>query len=70
MTESHLTLEELKDRPLEEVLKDVADRQIKVAIVLPDGREVVIESRPLLKPLPELDGRIPDGWKDALYARD
>jgi hypothetical protein len=68
MTDSRLTLEELKSRPLEEVLKDVADGQMRVAVSLPGGREVVIESRPSLKPLPRLDGSVPDGWKGALYA--
>jgi hypothetical protein len=69
VTEQHLTLEQLKGRPLEEVLRSVADRQERVAVALPDGREVVIEPRPLLKPLPELEGHIPEGWKDVLYVK-
>ena len=69
MTERQMTLEELKGRQWEEVLRDVADQQERVAVLLPDGREVVIEPRMPLKPLPELEGHIPPGWKDALYAR-
>ncbi|MBI2504336.1 MAG: hypothetical protein HYW07_14015 [Candidatus Latescibacteria bacterium] len=69
MTERQITLAELKGRQWEEVLRDVADQQERVAVLLPDGREVVIEPRTPLKPLPELEGHVPAGWKDALYAR-
>jgi len=27
-----------------------------------------LQPRPVLKPLPELEGRVPDGWKDAVNA--
>ncbi len=67
MRERQMTLEELKGRQWEEVLRDVADQQARVVVLLPDGREVVIEPRTPLKPLPELEGHIPAGWKDALY---
>ena len=70
MTEHHLTLEDLKGRLLEDVIVDVANKQERVAIALPDGREVIIESKPALKPLPELEGNIPVDWKDALYGSD
>lgn len=69
MTERQITLAELKGRQWEEVLRDVADQQERVAVLLPDGREVVIEPRMPLKPLPELEGHVPAGWKDVLYAR-
>lgn len=69
MTERQITLAELKGRQWEEVLRDVAGQQERVAVLLPDGREVVIEPRTPLKPLPELEGHVPAGWKDALYAR-
>ena len=64
-----LTLSELKEQPIEQILQDVADQQSTVTILLPDGKEVVIEPKPCLKPLPELEGRVPEGWKDAVYAR-
>jgi hypothetical protein len=28
---------------------------------------VVIQPAPSLKPLPELEGFVPEGWKDAVY---
>lgn len=64
-----LTLEELQGRPLAEILQDVVDQQATMTILLPDGKEVVIEPKPCLKPLPELEGYVPNGWKDAIYAR-
>ncbi|MBI2566754.1 MAG: hypothetical protein HYV63_06965 [Candidatus Schekmanbacteria bacterium] len=62
------TLEQLKSQSLERVLSDVADHRAAVTVVLPDGREVLLEPKLALKPLPELEGYVPDGWKDALYA--
>ena len=69
MMEQQVTVNELKGKEWEKVLRDIADQRSRVAVVLPDGREVIIEPRPHLKPLPELEGRIPEGWKDAVYAR-
>ncbi len=63
-----LILSELKERSIEQILQDVADQQLAVTVLLPDGKEVIIEPKPLLKPLPELEGRVPKGWKDAVYA--
>ena len=28
-----------------------------------------MEAKPHLQPLPELEGSVPEGWKDAVYAR-
>ncbi len=67
MIQETLTLDELKERSLEEVLRDVVARQSTITVVLPDGQEVVIESKLHLKPLPELEGRVLEGWKDAIY---
>jgi hypothetical protein len=64
-----LTLAELKKQPIEKILQDVADQQSIVTVLLPDGKEVVVEPRLCLKPLPELEGRVPEGRKDAVYAR-
>ena len=69
MAHETLTLDELRGRPLEEVLKDIADHRSPVTILLPDGREVIIGPKPHLEPLPELEGRLPAGWKDAIYVR-
>lgn len=70
MTERQMTLDELKDQPIEDLLKDIVDRRSRVTVTLTDGREVVMGPKIPLKPLPELEGTIPAGWKDALYGRD
>jgi hypothetical protein len=36
-------------------------------VVLPDGGEVLLEPKPALRPLPNLEGFVPEGWKDAVY---
>jgi hypothetical protein len=64
-----LTLAELKGESLEKILQEVADQKLVVTVLLPDGKEVVIEPKSSLQPLPELEGRVPEGWKDAIYAR-
>lgn len=69
MTGQTLTLAELQEGSLEKVLRDVADQHLIVTILLPDGKEVVIEPKLGLQPLPELEGRVPEGWKDEVYAR-
>ena len=69
MTGQTLTLAELQEGSLEKVLRDVADQHLIVTILLPGGKEVVIAPKLGLQPLPELEGRVPEGWKDAVYAR-
>lgn len=69
MLEQTLTLDELKERALENVLQEVAERRATVTVQLPDGKQVVIEPKRPLKPLPILKGRIPEGWKDAIYGQ-
>lgn len=68
MTSQTLTLEEIKERSLEDMLRDVAQNYIHLIVRMPDGEEIVIEPKPRLKPLPALEGRVPEGWKDAIYA--
>jgi hypothetical protein len=60
-------LEELKGRTLEELLHEVARSREPITVVLEEGELVTIEPTSQLKPLPELDGRVPEGWKDAIY---
>ncbi len=69
MAEQTVPLEALQGQRLEELLQRVADQQAAVTVRLPDGREVVIEPKLCLKPLPALEGYVPQGWKDAIYAR-
>ena len=66
MTVQTLTLADLKEGSLDKLLQEVADQHLTVTVLLPDGKEVVIEPKRDLQPLPELEGRIPEGWKDAL----
>jgi hypothetical protein len=61
------TLEELKGRTLEELLSEVARSREPITVVLEEGESVTIEPTSPLKPLPRLDGHIPEGWKDAAY---
>lgn len=70
MVAQTITLEALQKQSLEDVFQQVADQLVTVTVLLPSGKEVVIEPKPRLKPLPVLEGRIPKGWKDALYGRD
>ncbi len=65
-----LTLAELKGESIEKILQEVADQNLVVTVLLPGGKEVVIEPKLSLQPLPELEGRVPEGWKDAVYARN
>jgi hypothetical protein len=69
MINQTVTLAELKEGALEKILQDVADQQVIVTVRLPDGKEVKIAPQPSLQPLPELEGQVPAGWKDAVYAR-
>jgi hypothetical protein len=62
-----LTLEELKEQMLEDVLQDVVKQQRPLTVRLPGGETVAIQPSPRLRPLPTLEGSVPEGWKDALY---
>ncbi len=61
------TLEQLRGHTLEELLHEVARDRQTITVVLEEGEEVVIQPTIRLKPLPELEGRVPEGWKDAAY---
>jgi hypothetical protein len=61
------TLEELKGRTLAELLHEVARSRESITVVLEGGGSVTIEPTSQLKPLPMLEGRVPEGWKDAIY---
>jgi hypothetical protein len=61
------TLEELKGRTLEELLREVARTRETITVVLEGGEAVMLRAAVPLKPLPALEGRVPGGWKDAIY---
>lgn len=67
MAERILTLEEVRVRTVDELLHQVASEREAVTVLLRDGERVVIQPAPSLKPLPELEGFVPAGWKDAVY---
>ena len=69
MVTQTIALEDIKERSLEEILREVAQGSKYLVVRMPDGEDVVIEPAPRLEPLPVLEGHVPEGWKDAVYAR-
>ena len=67
MSNQILTLDDLKEQTLEDVLRQVIRRQEALTVRLPEGETVAIQPSPRLRPLPVLEGFVPEGWKDALY---
>ena len=67
MIEETLTLDDLGERTLEEVLREVIARREVLTIRLPEGDSVAIQPVLRLRPLPVLEGSVPEGWKDAIY---
>ena len=73
--ERTVTLEDIQDLSLSDLLRDVAHGQDTLHVLLDNGREVVLHSPPpaeqqeslTLKPLPQFPGFVPPGWKDAIY---
>ena len=62
-----VTLDDLREQTLEDVLRRVVRQQEVLTVRLPEGETVAILPTPHLKPLPVLEGFVPEGWKDALY---
>jgi hypothetical protein len=67
MAQRVATLDELKGHTLEGVLYEVADSAESLTVVLGEDGAVVISPEVHSKPLPELEGRMPEGWKNAVY---
>lgn len=67
MTIATVSLKELHVSSLEELLNRVIRDQLQLKIRLPDGEIVSVQPEPKLKPLPALEGSVPDHWKDAIY---
>jgi len=67
MSNRILALDDLNEHTLEDVLREVAEQRQTVTVRLPEGESVIIKPAPRLRPLPVLDGFIPEGWKDAIY---
>ena len=67
MAEKVRTLADLKERTLADVLHEVARQRQVLMVVLEDGGTVFLQPGTPLKPLPALEGFVPEGWKDAIY---
>jgi hypothetical protein len=67
MENQTLTLDDLREQTLEDVLRRVVREQEVLTVRLPGGETVAIQPSPELKPLIVLDGFVPEGWKDAIY---
>ena len=61
------TPSELMGGRLEDLLHGVARGRESIIFILKTGESVMITPASQLKPLPRLDGRVPEGWKDAVY---
>ena len=61
------SIDELEGRTADEFLREVARGNHSVTVVLSSGDAVILQPTHALKPLPELQGCVPEGWKDAAY---
>ena len=66
MQEQNLTIEELKDVSVGEIIQQLLSQRKPLTILVSEDEEVSIQLRPRLKPLIVLDGSIPTGWKEAI----
>lgn len=67
MSAQTLTLEAIKSISLEDLFSRVLQGRQTLTIRVTNDQAVVIAPQEKLKPLPVLDGYIPQGWKDAIY---
>jgi hypothetical protein len=65
--EQQVLLKDIKDESVEDLIKTILIDHKSLSIKLPDGEEIIIQAKTRLKPLPSLNGYIPDGWKEAIY---
>ncbi len=67
MPHRSIILTEEQDTDIAEIVRRVAREQKAVRVVLNAGETVLILPSSDLRPLPELEGAVPEGWKDAVY---
>ncbi len=67
MSQQEVKLEAVKDISLEEIILRVLKENKVLTIWVSEEQEVIIEPQQKLRPLPVLDGYVPQGWKDAVY---
>ena len=64
----NFTLEQLRDTSIADFFRLVLKNNSPLQVFMPDGETVVVHPKPKLIPLPELEGAVSKGWKDAIYA--
>ncbi len=67
MTTQRLKLKDIEKKKLKEILQTVSTKKQVLTIQLPNGDEVIIQPKLSLKPLPALEGFVPEGWKEDIY---
>jgi hypothetical protein len=61
-----IALDMIKDKTVGEMVRQVWEKGVTLVVEMSEQAEVVIQPKPRLRPLPELEGNVPNGWKDAL----
>lgn len=67
MSAQTLTLEALKGISLEDLFARVLQERQILTIQVTNEQAIILTPQEKLKPLPVLNGYVPQGWKDALY---
>ena len=67
MTTQALKLEEIEIKKLKDIFQAVLAKKQVLTVQLASGDEVIIQPKPSLKPLPILEGYVPEDWKEAIY---
>lgn len=62
------TLEKWEKVPLGEIVAQILEHKETWIIRVSEEQEITIQPQARLKPLPTLEGYVPEGWKDAIYA--
>ena len=68
-TQFNFTLEQLRDTSIADFFRLVLEKNSPLQVFMPNGETVLVQPEQKLVPLPELEGTISHGWKDAIYAQ-
>ncbi len=60
-------LEKWEQVPLGEVIARILEQEETWIIRVSEEQEITLRPQARLKPLPTLEGYVPEGWKEALY---
>jgi hypothetical protein len=69
MPEQTINATDGRDRDIAEIVRKVARERKGVRVVLGESGSVLVLPLENLPPLPELEGSVPEGWKDAIYGQ-